>query len=105
MKKPYQIEAQRALKHSGEWAMSEPPLDTLDFLLQADITSSRLPIIGKGRWQDLYRSVDGDCHSLTTRSGLLENGAAARAMEQDIWDLRIHVAPNRRTVSGLPRKL
>lgn len=70
--------------------MSEPALDTLEFLLQTDITRLRLPIIGKGQWQDLYRSADGDCLSVTTWSGLFENGAAARAMEHDSWDLRIH---------------
>ena len=69
--------------------MSEPRLDTLDFLLQVDITGSRLSLIGKEQWQDLYRSVDEEATSFTMWSGLLDGGAADRALEHDSWDLKI----------------
>ena len=72
-----------------ESAMSESLLDTLDFLLQVDITSSRLSLIGKEQWQDLYRSVSEESTSFTMWSGLLDDSAAARAMEHDGWDLPI----------------
>src|SRR5689334_8107437 len=70
--------------------MSKPVLDTLNFLLQVDFISSRLPMIGKEQWQDLYRSVGGDSMSFAMWSGLLDDAAAARALERDGWDLRIH---------------
>src|SRR6266571_8323675 len=69
--------------------MSESLLDTLDLLLQVDITSSRLSLIGKQQWLDLYRSVGEESISFTMWSGFLDDSAAARAIEHDSWDLRI----------------
>ncbi|MGA3097016.1 MAG: hypothetical protein ABSF25_11215 [Bryobacteraceae bacterium] len=69
--------------------MSEPPLETLEFLLQVDVIGSRLPMIGKGQWQALYFRVHEASLSFTMWSGLLDDAAAARAIERDSWDLRI----------------
>lgn len=69
--------------------MPKPPLDTPEYLLQIDVIAELLPKIGKDQWQTLYLSADGDQHRLGMWCALLDEDAAARAMEHESWDLRI----------------
>jgi hypothetical protein len=69
--------------------MTKAKLDTLEFLLQLDITGARLPTIGKEQWQILYLSAHDTPHRLGIWCALLDNDLAARAMEVDTWDLRV----------------
>lgn len=69
--------------------MTKPKPDTLEFILQSDVTGKLLPTIGKEQWQVLYASADEPLHRFTTWCALLDEKAAARAIGQDGWDLMI----------------
>lgn len=69
--------------------MAEFIPDTLDFILQSDLTSSLLPGIGKEQWQVLYANRDEPPHTLGISCALLDEKTAARAIDHDAWDLMI----------------
>lgn len=68
-------------------AKSKP--DTLEFILQSDITGKLLPTIGKEQWQVLYVSADEPAHRFVMWCALLDEKAASRAIGHDSWDLMI----------------
>lgn len=67
--------------------MAAPENQALDFILQLDVTGELLASVGQRGWQVLYRSDDSDSHRLGIWCALLDDGAAARAMNHDGWDL------------------
>lgn len=67
--------------------MEQPKPDTLEFLLQLDITEALLPTIGKRVWQILYLRDREPPHRLGMGCALLDDDAAAKAMGCDSWDL------------------
>jgi hypothetical protein len=69
--------------------MVRPDPDTLDFLLQSDVTGQLLPTIGKEQWQILYLSADEPPHRLGMWCALLDAEAATPAMSNDGWDLMV----------------
>lgn len=60
---------------------------TVEFLLQRDIIEDLLPRIGTQQWQPLYLDRDQRPHSFGLWCALLDEDAAARALERDSWDL------------------
>lgn len=69
--------------------MTEPDPKSVEFLLQRDIIEELLPQIGTEQWQPLYWNRDHNPHRFGLWCALLENDAAARALESDSWDLMI----------------
>lgn len=69
--------------------MVKPRPDSLEFILQLDVTGELLPTIGKEQWQVLYLSTDDSPHRFGMWSALLDEKAAARAIDHDSWDLMI----------------
>ena len=69
--------------------MLRPKPDSLDFLLQSDVTGNLIPVIGKNQWQVLYLSGDDRSHRFGMWCALLDDEAAVQAMDHDSWDLRI----------------
>ncbi|HTA68839.1 MAG TPA: hypothetical protein VK776_11205 [Bryobacteraceae bacterium] len=68
--------------------MARAKEDTLEFLLQLDVIGRYLQSIGKEQWQILYSHAQAS-HSFTVWCALVDDNAAARAMEHDGWDLRV----------------
>ena len=60
-----------------------------DFLLQLDITKEVLPKVGTRQWQTLYHIDDVDPHRFGMWCALLDERAAAKAVNMDDWDLMI----------------
>lgn len=69
--------------------MAKPNPNTLEFLLQLDVIGELLPKIGKEQWQTLYLSADDPPHRFGMWCALLDEDAAAGAIGNDSWDLRI----------------
>ncbi len=69
--------------------MVKPKPDTLEFILQFDVTGELLSTIGKEQWQVLYLSADDPPHRFGMWCALLDKEAAARATGHDSWDLMI----------------
>ena len=69
--------------------MIKPTSDTLEFIVQSDVTGELLPTIGKEQWQALYLRADDPPHQFGMWCALLDDEVAARAMGQDGWDLLI----------------
>lgn len=69
--------------------MIKPKPDTTEFILQTDVIGELLSKIGKEQWQTLYLRADDPPHQFGMWCALLDAEAAARAMGQDGWDLRI----------------
>jgi hypothetical protein len=67
--------------------MKQANPDTLEFLLQLDVTGVLLPGIGKDHWQTLHLSGGDPPHQFGIWCALLDGDAAARAMTRDSWDL------------------
>ncbi|HSU30796.1 MAG TPA: hypothetical protein VLJ11_06145 [Bryobacteraceae bacterium] len=63
--------------------------DTLEFLLQTDVTEALLRETGSKQWQPLYRHSEGPEHRFTMWCALLDGEAAENAIERDSWDLSI----------------
>lgn len=69
--------------------MSKPKSDTLEFILQSDVTGELLPTIGKEQWQVLYLRADDPPHHFGMWCALLDEEVAGQAMGHDGWDLLI----------------
>ncbi len=69
--------------------MAKPKPHTLEFLLQLDVLKGLVPNIGREQWQTLYSSADDGPHLFGMWCALLDDGAAARAIGHDSWDLMI----------------
>ncbi|MGH2703415.1 MAG: hypothetical protein ACRDJ2_16800 [Actinomycetota bacterium] len=67
----------------------KPDLESLDYLLQTDLINELLPTFGKEQWQPLYLSREAPDRDFGVWCALLDNEAAARALERDSWDLSI----------------
>jgi hypothetical protein len=63
--------------------------DSLDFILQNDVIEKLLPRIGMELWQPLYLIQDEDPHRFGLWCALLNDEAAARAIEREEPDLLI----------------
>ena len=63
--------------------------NSIEFLLQWDIIENMLPRIGTEQWQPLYLNQDCSPHTFGLWCALLDENAAARALEDDSWDLKI----------------
>lgn len=69
--------------------MVKPKPETLEFILQLDVTGELLPTIGKDQWQVLYLNADDPPHRFGMWCALLDEEVAARAIGHDSWDLMI----------------
>lgn len=69
--------------------MSQVNAESLEFLLQLDLTSTLVPTIGRDQWQTLYSKDSGPAHTLAMWCALLDADTAGHAMERDGWDLSI----------------
>lgn len=67
----------------------KPELESLDYLLQTDLINELLPTFGKEHWQPLYLSREAPDRDFGVWCALLDDEAAARALEKDSWDLSI----------------
>lgn len=63
--------------------------NTSEFLFQRDVIGELLPKIGREQWQTLYLKADERPHRFGMWCALLDENAAAKAMEHDSWDLMI----------------
>lgn len=69
--------------------MTETSQNQVERLLQLDITEQVLPATGRTPWQTLYLSADASDGHIGIWCALLDEEAAARAIEHDGWDLLI----------------
>lgn len=69
--------------------MTDPRDETLDFILQRDVTDGLLSSFGTQAWQVLYRRGDKPPHRLGIWCALLDDSSAVRALDHDGWDLLI----------------
>lgn len=69
--------------------MGKLDADSLDFVLQRDVIEKLLSRIGKELWQPLYLIQDEDPHRFGLWCALLDDEAAARAIERDEPNLLI----------------
>jgi hypothetical protein len=69
--------------------VATPDPDSLDYILQTDITSDSLPRLGKESWQPLFLSRSTGIEDLGLWCALLDDSAAERALRSDSWDLSV----------------
>lgn len=69
--------------------MGKPKPDTLEYILQLDVTGELLRRIGTEQWQALYLSDKEPPHRFGMWCALLDDEAVTRAIVHDGWDLMI----------------
>ncbi len=68
--------------------MKENPLESLDFLLQKDVSENLIPNIGKKQWEILHLSKDFQSHRLGMWSAFLTEDAVNIAKSRKGWDFK-----------------